>query len=192
MGSTSHPNEAESCRKAILKILEERGKIWRDLPELLAMARKRGAAGSGSAPPPPPASMPPSPGGDQITPLELFKVVRALFQRFVHVQSPHHHTAFALWTLHCHIFDQFRHTPRLLLSSAIEGEGKTTVLEVLEQLVPRAFDEKVESMMGDSHDGANRIQDPHWNKGASHEWGSLIPTICVNVWLRQSKPVIPA
>src|SRR5258706_10014863 len=58
--------------------------------------------------------------------------------------------------------------------------------------VPRAFDEKVESMMGDSHDGANRIQDPHWNKGASHEWGSLIPTICVNVWLRQSKPVIPA
>src|SRR6266852_2421051 len=55
----------------------------------------------------------------------------------------------------------------------------------------RAFDEKVESMIVDSHDGANRIQDPHWNKGASHEWGSLIPTICVNVWLRQSKPVIP-
>src|SRR6266404_7409751 len=54
----------------------------------------------------------------------------------------------------------------------------------------RAFDEKVESMMGDSHGGANRIQDPHWNKGASHEWGSLIPTICVNVSLRQSKPVI--
>jgi hypothetical protein len=123
-----------------------RGKIWRDLPELLAMARKRGAAGSGSAPPPPPASMPPSPGGDQITPLELFKVVRALFQRFVHVQSPHHHTAFALWTLHCHIFDQFRHTPRLLLSSAIEGEGKTTVLEVLEQLVPSP--ERAENITG--------------------------------------------
>jgi hypothetical protein len=57
--------------------------------------------------------------------------------------------------------------------------------------VTRAFDEKVESMMGDSHDGANRIEDSHWYKGASHEWGSLIPTICVNVWLRQSKPVIP-
>src|SRR5712664_3705455 len=56
----------------------------------------------------------------------------------------------------------------------------------------RAFDEKVESMMiVDSHDGANRIQDPHWDKGASDEWGSLIPTICVNVSLRQSKPVIP-
>src|SRR5258708_29334339 len=58
--------------------------------------------------------------------------------------------------------------------------------------LPRAFDEKVESLIVDSHDGANRIQDPHWNKGASHEWGSLIPTICSNVSLRQSKPVIPA
>jgi hypothetical protein len=29
----------------------------------------------------------------------------------------------------------------------------------------RAFDEKVESVMGDSHEGANQIQDPHWNKG---------------------------
>jgi hypothetical protein len=29
----------------------------------------------------------------------------------------------------------------------------------------RAFDEKVESLIMDSHDGANRIQDPHWCKG---------------------------
>jgi transposase len=26
-------------------------------------------------------------------------------------------------------------------------------------------------MMVDSQDGANRIQDPHWDKEASHEWG---------------------
>jgi hypothetical protein len=55
----------------------------------------------------------------------------------------------------------------------------------------RAFDGKVESAIGDSHDGANQIQDPHWDKGASDEWESLIPTICVNVSLRQSKPAIP-
>jgi hypothetical protein len=30
----------------------------------------------------------------------------------------------------------------------------------------------------DSHDGTNPIQRPHWYKGASHEWGSLIPMIC--------------
>jgi hypothetical protein len=29
----------------------------------------------------------------------------------------------------------------------------------------RAFDEKVESLIVDSHDSANRIQDPHWCKG---------------------------
>ena len=29
----------------------------------------------------------------------------------------------------------------------------------------RAFDEKAESLIVDSHDGANRIQDPHWCKG---------------------------
>jgi hypothetical protein len=71
-------------------------------------------------------------------------------------------------------------------------DGLDAIAGIFRQPGARAFDEKVESMMGDSHDGANRIQDPHWNKGASHEWGSLIPTICVNVWLRQSKPVIPA
>jgi hypothetical protein len=46
----------------------------------------------------------------------------------------------------------------------------------------RAFDEKPESIV-DSHDGTNQIQHPHWYKGASHEWESLIPTICANVSL---------
>src|ERR1700730_11046717 len=58
-------------------------------------------------------------------------------------------------------------------------------------LKPRAFDEKVESMMVDSQDAANQIQYPDWDKGASHQWGSPIPTICANVSLRQSRPVIP-
>jgi transposase len=38
-------------------------------------------------------------------------------------------------------------------------------------LSARAFDENVESVMGDSHEGANQIQGPHWNKGASHWMG---------------------
>jgi hypothetical protein len=59
----------------------------------------------------------------------------------------------------------------------------------------RAFDGKVESMTVDSvdsQDAANQIQHRHWGKGASHEWGSLIPMICANVLLRRSRPVIPA
>src|SRR5713101_9749813 len=60
-----------------------------------------------------------------------------------------------------------------------------------DRVIARAFDGKVESMMVDSQDGANQIQHRHWDKGASHEWGSHIPTICANVSLRQSRPVIP-
>ena len=37
-----------------------------------------------------------------------------------------------------------------------------------------------------------RFNNPHWYKGASHEWGSLILTICANVSLLQSKPAIRA
>jgi hypothetical protein len=48
--------------------------------------------------------------------------------------------------------------------------------------LPRALDERVESIV-DSHDGTDQIQHPHWYKGASHEWGSLIPMICANVSL---------
>src|ERR1700683_3127398 len=54
----------------------------------------------------------------------------------------------------------------------------------------RALDEKAESIV-DSHDGTNQIQHSHWYKGASHEWESLIPTICANVSLLRSKPAIP-
>src|SRR5882672_8394532 len=57
---------------------------------------------------------------------------------------------------------------------------------VYKSIRARAFGEKVESLIVDSHDGAI----PTGAKGASHEWGSLIPTICANVSLRQSKPVI--
>jgi hypothetical protein len=52
----------------------------------------------------------------------------------------------------------------------------------------RAFDEKVESLIVDT--GRIGFKIPTGAKGASHEWGSLIPTICANVSLRQSKPVI--
>ena len=145
MGSTSYPNEAEECRKQIKRLLDKHGKIWRDLPELLSFVQKREGK-STPPPPPPPTTAPPSPAGDSISPHDLFRVVRAMFRDYVHVQSPDHHAAFALWVMHTHVFDQFRHTPRLLLTSVIEGEGKTTALDVLNQLVSNA--EKCEHITG--------------------------------------------
>jgi len=41
----------------------------------------------------------------------------------------------------------------------------TSADNALKIIRTRAFDEKVESLIVDSHDGANRIQDPHWCKG---------------------------
>jgi Protein of unknown function (DUF3631) len=44
--------------------------------------------------------------------------------------------AIALWILHCWVFDQFVITPRLALLSPVRGCGKTTLLALMELLIP--------------------------------------------------------
>ena len=44
----------------------------------------------------------------------------------------------ALWSVHCHVFERFPFTPRMLLKSATKGSGKSTVLELLADVVPKA------------------------------------------------------
>jgi hypothetical protein len=44
--------------------------------------------------------------------------------------------AVPLWILHAHVFDRFSTTLRLALSSPVRGCGKTTVLTLIELLVP--------------------------------------------------------
>src|SRR5260370_28918686 len=80
---------------------------------------------------------------------------------------------------------------RSRIASCRSSGTQTAVRSPARDSLARAFDGKVESMMVDSQDAANQIQHPDWDKGASHEWGSPIPTICANVSLRQSRPVIP-
>ena len=63
---------------------------------------------------------------------------RAMFARYVHFPNPLYYDAAALWTLHTHVCHHFKHTPRLHLRSNIEGEGKSTVFDVLEPLVANA------------------------------------------------------
>ncbi len=48
--------------------------------------------------------------------------------------------ALALWTVHCHCFDAFRFTPRLQLKSPVRGSGKSTVIELLREVVPRPLE----------------------------------------------------
>jgi hypothetical protein len=46
-------------------------------------------------------------------------------------------TILALWAIHTHCYDVFRHTPRLAVRSPEKGCGKTTVLDLLELVVAR-------------------------------------------------------
>jgi hypothetical protein len=126
-----HEAETEAPREAIHKMLVDHGCLWSDLPELLNEARAQAAPGPAAAPPPPTP-----PDSEPITALELFTVVKALLETYVAFANPYHYTAVALWVLHTHLFRQFRYTPRLLITSAIRGEGKGAVLDVLESLVP--------------------------------------------------------
>jgi hypothetical protein len=62
-----------------------------------------------------------------------------LVEEFVgHVawMPPRDATAVALWAMHMHIFDRFDTTPRLFLTSAGPGCGKTQVLHLLRHLAP--------------------------------------------------------
>jgi len=46
--------------------------------------------------------------------------------------------AMTLWAVHTHAFRAFQHTPRLHFTSVLEECGKSTTLDVLECLCPRA------------------------------------------------------
>jgi hypothetical protein len=137
MGSTTFAGEAEACRQQILKLLEKHGKIWHDMPNLLDTVKKRRALATPSPESSSQPSTPRPPSGDPITAINLFKVVRALFRTYVAFETPYHYVALALWTMHTRVFKKFRFTPRLILTSAIRGSGKSTAFDVLENLVPR-------------------------------------------------------
>jgi hypothetical protein len=50
---------------------------------------------------------------------------------------PHEYTAVALWVLHTYVYESFEVSPRLALTSPVNGCGKTTTLAVIEKLALR-------------------------------------------------------
>jgi hypothetical protein len=61
--------------------------------------------------------------------LHLFDKVHLIFSSLAQA------IAVALWALHCHLYEQYLHTPRLLIQSREKGCGKTLLLLCLEQLI---------------------------------------------------------
>jgi hypothetical protein len=66
----------------------------------------------------------------------LLNDVRDFIRRFCVFPDEHALTAVTLWAAHAHMIAHFHTSPRLLMSSAEAGSGKTRVLEVLDLLVP--------------------------------------------------------
>jgi hypothetical protein len=124
--------EREAARGRILQMLESHGDGWNDLATRIAEAQ----AQTSSAKPTPP---PQAPGQGPITGEELFRVIRAVFERFVWFKDPHYYDACALWVMFDHVFSQFRRIPILHLRTRRGGRGKTTVFDCLEPLVARPY-----------------------------------------------------
>jgi hypothetical protein len=129
MYSTS-PHEAAVCLQQINKLLQRHGKTGNDIPELLDIVRKRRAP-----PSPPPAPAAPPPPGDPIELLELFEGMRAVSRQYLSLEEDEY-TVLTLWCMHAHVYRQFMHTPRLILSAAVRDCGKTTALDVIGSFVP--------------------------------------------------------
>jgi hypothetical protein len=66
---------------------------------------------------------------------EVLDEIGAFVSRFIIFPSEHCEPMLALWYAHTHAAENFYITPRLILSSAEPGSGKTRVLEVAQYLV---------------------------------------------------------
>lgn len=69
----------------------------------------------------------------------LLNTLVALLRRYVVFPKPSQADACALWIAHTHVLDAFEVTPYLNVRSAEKRSGKTRVIEVLQQVVPRPW-----------------------------------------------------
>jgi hypothetical protein len=130
MGSSG--KDADVAREKLRQLLEEHGLTWNDLPRILAadidLAGTVDDAGDGHAGP---AATQPT--ADDIP--DILGLVLALLEEHASTTAEQR-LAIALWILHCWVFDQFVITPRLALLSPVRGCGKTTLLALIELLIP--------------------------------------------------------
>jgi hypothetical protein len=130
MGSSD--KDADVARDKLRLLIEEHGLTWNDLPGILAADIDHVGTvdntGDGDAGP---AATPPT--ADDIP--DILALVLALLEEHASTTAEQR-LAIALWILHCWVFDQFVITPRLALLSPVRGCGKTTLLALIELLIP--------------------------------------------------------
>jgi hypothetical protein len=142
------PEIRDNAKRAMDAWLKRHQKTEADISEILAQAKA-----DDPKPPPAPDPRDVDPGrplGGKVTVLDL---VRQLLEDHV-AMGPHDYVAATLWAAHAHVYDRFDITPRLALTSPVRECGKTTVLEVMSRLVPRAalFDNATAAAIYDETD----------------------------------------
>ena len=68
---------------------------------------------------------------------ELLHAISQYIPTYLKLSKPQIPVLIALWVLHAHCFDIFQHTPRLIITSPEKRCGKSTLLDLLEVLVPK-------------------------------------------------------
>ncbi len=118
-----------------------------NVPERVALvgAASKGADGTAARPDAgdtaqgaAPRYEPTNPWPEPVDAAELLDEIAHCLRRFV-VLPPHADEALALWTLHAHAFDAAEHSLVLHVTSPEKRCGKSRLLDVLEQLLPRAL-----------------------------------------------------
>src|SRR5262249_5427869 len=79
----------------------------------------------------------PEPWPEPVSLAEILHQVANRYRTYLFL-PPGAANAIALWTVHTHCFQAFRLSPRLNLQSPEPGCGKTTALDVIASMVPRA------------------------------------------------------
>jgi Protein of unknown function (DUF3631) len=79
----------------------------------------------------------PEPWPERVSGDAILSELTAAIKKHVVLSEPQAHIA-ALWILHAYVFDAFQCTPRLAITSPEKRCGKTTLMDVLKELVPRA------------------------------------------------------
>jgi putative DNA primase/helicase len=122
-------HEYERCRKAEAKRLEMRTSV---LDNEVKSARPKDEKGNDLG------LFDPEPWPEKVDGDDLLDRIVAGLRQYV-VMPPHAAEAVALWCVHAHVFEAWQHTPRLAIGAPEKGCGKSLLLDVISQIVPRAL-----------------------------------------------------
>ncbi|MGH8396839.1 MAG: DUF3631 domain-containing protein [Gammaproteobacteria bacterium] len=78
----------------------------------------------------------PAPWHEAVNGAETLAAIAAVFPEYLHL-PPGAADALALWTATAHAADSFMHSPRLNITAATRGCGKTLLLDVVHAMLPR-------------------------------------------------------